>query len=181
MRLPRSARDGSEMTEPGTRSVSVALGTLVFSWVVVAIAPWIESVVPWRSDYDPRLPIVSVIPWDRTSDVMSSVPSLFKALLFAGLGALIVEVSKGILWSSPRRVHWLLLAYQFGLAADTLRTYAPDWWVWITYFLGLRFSGPEQLDTGIGLPWASLVTMIALVVYLWIQTSGGADSTPSTR
>lgn len=152
------------------------VGPVLLSWLVVAAAPWLAALVPWRLDEDPVLPIVGVIPWDRTSDVMSSVPGLFKALLFGAFGALLVEVAKVSLPRASRVSYGLLLGYQIVLVGDALRAYSRDWWVWLTYWLRLRSTGLEWHDPGLGIPWPSLLMMLTVEFYLWYGVSKATRS-----
>lgn len=140
---------------------------LLLSWLVVAAAPWLAVLMPWRPDDEPVLPIVGVIPWDRTSDVMSSIPGLFKALLVGGFGALIVEAAKVSLPRTSRVSYSLLLGYQLVLVSDALRAYGRDWWAWLTFWLRLRSRGLEWFDPSLGVPWPSLLVMLSVALYLW--------------
>lgn len=144
---------------------------LLLSWLVVAAAPWLAALMPWRPDEQPVLPYVGAIPWDRTSDVMSSVPGLFMALLFGLLGALIVEIAKASTPRSIRGTYALLLGYQIVLVADALRAYSWDWWVWLTYWLRFRSTGLDWLNPRLGTPWPSLLVMLAVALHLWLRAS----------
>jgi hypothetical protein len=147
------------------------ISPLLLSWLIIATAPWLATLIAWRSDYEPRLPNVGVIPWNPTGDFMSSVPGLFKVLLFAGFGALAVEVSKALLRNPAWPSYVLLVVYQTVLVADTLRAYAYDWWVYLAFWLGLRSTG-LGLGFHTGRPWASFLAMIAMSWYLWRQPRG---------
>ena len=158
---------------PPSQRTSAALATLVLSWAVLAAAPWIAALVPWRSLYEPSLPSVGAVPWNPRGDFMSSVPALFQVLLLSGLAALLVEIPKALLPRGRWRSYLLLLTYQLALMADGLRTYAFDWWVWLLYWLGLRSTGLES-SLHAARPWPSLLAMIALATFLWL---GGEDDT----
>lgn len=158
-------------TTEGGKRLFIPLAALSMSWIVVAIAPWLARYVPWRSDYDPRVPNVAMIPWSPTTDVMSSVSGFFKVMVFAAVAWLTVEISKVALPPHSRKLYAALLVYQLVLAADAVRTHAPDWWVALAYWAGFTLS--TSRTHGGATPWVSFAGFLAAAALLvWSARTG---------
>jgi hypothetical protein len=152
-------------------------GPLVLSWIVAVTGPELGAFIPWRDIENPVVPFVGTIPWTRQTDLMSSVPGLFMTLLCAAVTVAIAEVAKAFLVCRQPSAFLAVSIYQMILALDVLRAYAPDWWVFLTYFLGLRSKSPPlMLETGT--PWIALIALLIALLYLAIRLRSGSASTP---
>lgn len=156
-------------------------GPLVLSWVVAVTGPWISALIPWRDMEDgPVVPDVAIFPWTRQTDVMSSVSGLFMVLLMAAVTVAIAEVAKAFLSRGQPSTFIIISIYQIILALDVLRAYAPDWWVFLTFFLGFRSKSPPLMP-GIGTPWMALVALLIVLLYLAFRLWSGADDQRTDR
>lgn len=160
----------------------------VIAWLVAWEGPILLG--RWWSEvgYDPSLGDVGS-PWVRGSDIISSVPFLYRALALGIAAVLIAEVGKGLalLAGLPRPAQfWALsLGFQVAAALDSLRIHAYDWLIYGASFLGL-----VQLQRGkiVGyatiwmadFPWLSLPLLLALLVQLR-YSSRRRNGTAKTR
>lgn len=156
-------------------------GPLVLSWIVAVTGPALATFIPWRDIETPVVPFVGTIPWTRQTDVMSSVPGLFMVLLCAAASVAIAEVAKAFLGRRPS-VFLAISIYQMTLALDIMRAYAPDWWVFLTYFLGFRSKSPLLFPQN-GTPWIALVALLGVLLFLVClraRSDGSATSRSSS-
>jgi hypothetical protein len=165
---------------PQARRNLLIFGPLGLSWVFAVACPWLSVLVPWRDlDEGPMVPYVGSVPWTRQTDVMSSVPGLFMILLVAAVAVAIAEVAKAFLPCRQTGAFLLISIYQVILALDILRAYAPDWWVFLTFFLGVRSKSPPLLP-GIGTPWIALTALLMSLLHLAFRLrSGSGDQRPA--
>jgi hypothetical protein len=125
------------------------------------------------------VPDVGNIPWTRQTDVVSSVPGFFRLLLAAAVAVAIAEVAKAFLACRQTAAFLLISLYQVILALDMLRAYAPDWWVFLTFFLGVRSKSPPLMP-GIGTPWIALIALSMTLLHLALRLrSGSGDQRPA--
>jgi hypothetical protein len=106
-----------------------------------------------------------------TSDFVSSVPELGRALLLIAIALAIVEGGKALLFARHRYskvLHVLAVIYQLTLALDILRKYVYDWFLYLLHVairLPLdpqRFFNKDRL-LPIQSPWPSFFVLLVLI------------------
>lgn len=152
----------------GQRSWIVVVPPFV-SWLVAAAFGLVKRPLWLSGDYGPALPLVS-LPFDPKRDVVSSVPELFLVLLASTVVVLLAEPAKAALAARGRWLGYVGVAlYQLCLAADMLRIYAPDWWLWALSRVGVReLRENSGMAFPVPFPWVSgvvLVIVMALVIF----------------
>ncbi|MGH9369447.1 MAG: hypothetical protein ACRD3M_17470 [Thermoanaerobaculia bacterium] len=150
------------------------------SWLVAAGFGLLKRSLWLSGDYQPTLPLVS-LPFEPRRDVVSSVPDLFLVLLAATVAVLLAEPAKAALAAGGRRLAYVgVVLYQLCLAADMVRIYAPDWWLWALSYVGVR-----ELRENTGMvfpapfPWVSAVVLIGVMTLLLLR--GGLSSHHAAR
>jgi hypothetical protein len=106
---------------------------------------------------------------------MSSVPGFFMLLVGAVVAVAIAEVAKASLACRQTAAFLIISIYQVILALDMLRAYAPDWWVFLTFFLGVRSRSPALMPD-IGTPWIALIALLMALLHLAVRLRSGSDN-----
>jgi len=124
-----------------------------------------------RHRYLPALPTVAA-PYDPTTDVVSVIPFLFRALLLAGVGAGIAGGGKMFLAIRGRTTplaYTMLTAIQGVLFIEVFRALAPDWAIYAVHFARLLTLSDKTYALGRRLPWGAPWISFAICILLgWI-------------
>ena len=113
-----------------------------------------------RIGHDILLPMVSA-PRSSAGDVVSSVNGLMLVMGWATVAVVLIEPTKiaALRGKGPRKAYFVILLTQACVYADTIRSHAFDWWLWL-WALGPRDSDAVvTLDqiSGFRFPWFSLI------------------------
>jgi hypothetical protein len=158
---------------PRTWAVAVFL---LAGWLFAALCVQTDGLGDFflRHRYLPALPTVAA-PYDPTTDVVSVVPFLFRAVLCSGVAAVIAGGGKMLLAISGRATplsYVALTAAQAVLFGDVFRALAPDWTVYAAHVVRLITLSEQTYlysrRVSWGAPWISLaVCVVSNCIVIW--------------
>jgi|JI10StandDraft_1071094.scaffolds.fasta_scaffold106141_3 hypothetical protein len=150
------------------RAGIVSTTLLVAAWSSVALVPYILRSVWNSASLAPFLPSVAV-PWVADSDIISSVPYLFRAVALGLVAVALVEVAKAVVLDSAEgtrlSTHFAAAALQFLLLIDALRIHAYDWFLYLANILEIVELRSDRL-VGDATAWRSPVPWMSLPLLL---------------